>query len=82
MGKLIVELPAELHVQLKKQAAADHKTLKVIVTSLLHHYLQMPPRPASKRPTGLCGAWKDRRSAKALIGDIRSARRWRIDGRP
>ena len=39
MGKLIVELPDELHARLKGQAMSNHQTLKVIVTSLLQHYL-------------------------------------------
>lgn len=81
MGKLIVELPEELHGQLKKQAAAEHKTLKIIVMSLVHQYLKAPRSSSPQRTTRLCGAWKDRRSAKALLDEIRAARRWRIDGR-
>ena len=82
MGKLIVELPEELHAQLKRQAAADRKTLKTIVISLLGHYLQGPTPVRVKRTTGLCGAWKDRRSASALIADGRSAREWWTRSRP
>ncbi len=76
MGKLIVELPDSLHIQLKKQAAADQKTLKTIVISLLDSYLHHPLPRSSKRATGLCGAWKDNRSAEAIIAELRSSRRW------
>lgn len=77
MAKLMVELPDELHTHLKQQAMADHKTLKVIVTSLLHQYLRQPRPRSPKRPTGLCGAWKDRRTAEELTANLRSARHWR-----
>lgn len=75
MGKLIVELPDVLHAQLKKQAAADHKTLKVIVTTLLGQYLRHPAGPPAKGSTQLCGAWKDFRTAEALAAELRAARR-------
>ena len=75
MGKLIVELPDELHLQLKQQAATDRKTIKVIVVSLLDHYLRHPVIRSSKRATGLCGAWKDRRSADELLRELRAGRR-------
>lgn len=81
MGKLIVELPDELHTQLKQHATATHKTLKVIVTSLLAQYIRNPGRPSSKTTTGLCGVWRDQRSAEALIAQLRSARRWQLGGR-
>jgi mRNA-degrading endonuclease YafQ of YafQ-DinJ toxin-antitoxin module len=76
MSKLIVELSNELHASLKKQAAADGKTLKVIVTSLLDHYVQHPHPRARLRTTRLCGAWKDHRSAHVLAAELRTARRW------
>ena len=75
MGKLIVELPDDLHVQLKRQAATDRKTIKVIVVSLLDQYLRHPTVRSLKRATGLCGAWKDRRSAEALLRELRASRR-------
>jgi len=81
MGKLIVELPDMLHLQLKKQAIADHKTVKVVVTTLLQQYLKNPLRIAPKSSTGLCGAWKDRRPPEELLSEIRSARRWSIRAR-
>ena len=82
MGKLIVELPEELHGSLKKQAAMEHKTLKVIVTSLVSYYLTHPAQGLPKAAAKLCGAWKDHRAAEAVAADIRSARRWRIGGHP
>ncbi|MDP3722732.1 MAG: hypothetical protein Q8R91_04455 [Candidatus Omnitrophota bacterium] len=78
MGKLIVEVPDGLHARLKQQAAADHQTLKIIVTALLDQYLAHPGHHAPRKATGLCGAWKDRRDAEAVLADVRSARRWRI----
>jgi len=78
MSKLIVELSEELHGRLKRQAAAERTTLKVIVTTLLGQYLHTGHRPAAKHATGLCGAWKDRRGAEELIHDIHSARRWAL----
>lgn len=83
MGKLIVELPDELHTHLKEQAAAGHQTLKIIVTSLLQQYLRHPGRHGSlKHSTGLCGAWKDRRNAHEIHADLRSSRQWRLGARP
>ena len=76
MGKLIVELPDDLHAELKKQAATDRKTLKAIVISLLGSYLHAPAPRRTTRATGLCGAWKDDRPAEALIAELRAARRW------
>ena len=76
MGKLIVELPDDMHGLLKRQAAADQKTLKAIVITLLDHYLHPPAQPPKKTATGLCGAWKDRRSAESLAAELRSARQW------
>lgn len=78
MGKLIVELPDELHARLKAQAVADHKTLKVIVTTLLQHHLRNPRLASPKKATGLCGAWKDPHSAEELITALRASRRWRL----
>ena len=76
MSKLIVELPEELHARLKQQAAAHRKTLKTIVISLLDQYLKTPSRAGAHTPTRLCGAWKDRQTAKAMIAELRSSRRW------
>ena len=82
MGKLIVELPDELHARLKAQAITDRKTLKIIVTTLLQHHLRNP-RPASpKKATGLCGAWKDSHSAEELIAAFRASRQWRLGTPP
>lgn len=77
MGKLIVELPDDLHGELKKKAAGDHATLKEIVTGLIQGYLN----PAGKsgtagKKTGLCGKWADDRTADEIILDIKSRRKW------
>jgi hypothetical protein len=79
MGKLIVELPEELHMRLKRQAAEDHQTLKVVVTTLLQHYLAAPRQRTPARSTGLCGIWKGAESAEELTKTIRAARRWTRD---
>jgi len=81
MGKLIVELPDELHTQLKAHAAAGHMTLKVIVTSLLRQYLRQPRGTRPRKATGLCGAWEDRRSPEELVAELRAARRWVVRAR-
>lgn len=77
MGKLIVELPDEIHGELKKKAAVNHKTLKDIITGLIREYLHAPEKqiPAKKK-TGLCGSWDDERTADEIIKDIKSHRKW------
>ena len=77
MGKLIVELPDEIHGELKKKAAIHHKTLKDIITELIHEYLYRPEKdiPAKKK-TGLCGSWDDERTAEEIIRDIKTHRGW------
>ncbi|MFH0933048.1 MAG: hypothetical protein V1832_01865 [Nitrospirota bacterium] len=77
MGKLIVELPDEIHGELKKKAAINHKTLKDIITELIHEYLYRPEKdiPAKKK-TGLCGGWDDERTAEEIIRDIKTHRGW------
>ena len=82
MSKLIVELPDELHARLKAKALTDHKTLKIIVTTLLQHHLSNPRMVSPKKATGLCGAWKDPHSATELIAALRASRRWRLGARP
>ena len=39
MAKLIVELPEELHKELKKTAALSHRTIKNVVTDLVEEYI-------------------------------------------
>jgi plasmid stability protein len=77
MGKLIVELPDEIHGELKKRAAVNHKTLKDIITELIYEYLYTPEKhvPAKKK-TGLCGSWDDERMAEEIIKDIKTHRKW------
>lgn len=77
MGKLIVELPDDIHGELKKKAATDHKTLKNIITGLIDEYLLAPEKQASaKEKSGLCGKWDDERTADEIIKDIKSHRKW------
>ncbi len=76
MGKLIVELPDEIHGELKKKAAISHKTLKNIITGLIHQYLSASEKKAAKNKTGLCGRWEDERTADEIIKDIKAHRKW------
>ena len=77
MGKLIVELPDEIHGELKKKATMDNKTLKEIVTNLIKKYLSgLQEKTKPKRETGLCGSWEDERSADEIIRDIKTHRKW------
>lgn len=76
MGKLIVELPDEIHREIKKKAIADHRTLKNIVTSLIHEYLLEERRMPTVKESGLCGSWDDERTAEEIIKDIKAQRRW------
>ena len=79
MGKLIVELPDEIHGELKKRAAVDHKTLKNIVTELIHEYLYTPEKHVStKKKTCLCGSWDDKITAEEIIKDIKTHRKLEI----
>ena len=77
MAKLIVELPEEVHRELKRKATHEHRTIKDVVTDLVEGYLSLgrdaPARPAA---TGLCGRWKDPRTAAEILTDIKSRRRW------
>ncbi|OGW32890.1 MAG: hypothetical protein A2X59_03390 [Nitrospirae bacterium GWC2_42_7] len=77
MGKLIVELPDEIHGELRKKAAINHKTLKDIITGLIHEYLYVQEKhlPAEKK-TGLCGKWDDEKTADEIIKDIKTHRKW------
>ncbi|MEW6068360.1 MAG: hypothetical protein AB1610_08735 [Nitrospirota bacterium] len=78
MGKLIVELPDEIHGELKKRAAVDHKTLKNIITELIHEYLYTPDNHVSTKKTCLCGRWDDERTPEEIIKDIKTHRKWFI----
>lgn len=77
MGKLIVELPDEIHGELKKKAAVNHKTLKTIITGLINEYLYSPDKQVPpQKSSGLCGKWADDRTADEIIKDIKSHRKW------
>jgi hypothetical protein len=77
MGKLMVELPDSMHGELKKKAAAEHTTLKRIISGLIGDYLSAPERrETSMKKTGLCGSWDDDRPAEKIIREIRGGRTW------
>jgi hypothetical protein len=77
MAKLIVELPDEIHGELRKKAAVTHKTLKDIVTGLINEYLYVDDKyPPDKKKTGLCGKWNDERTAEEIVKDIKAHRKW------
>lgn len=80
MGKLIVELPEEIHKELKKAALLHHRTIKEVVTNLVEQYLSTGEKPELKE-TGLCGKWEDTRTADAIIADFRANRNWLRNGR-
>lgn len=76
MGKLIVELPEEIHKELKKKATLGHRTIKEVVTDLVEAYLSQVDEKKSLKETGLCGKWEDTRTAEEIVTDIKSHRNW------
>jgi hypothetical protein len=76
MAKLIVELPDEIHRELKKTATLRNLTLKEVVTDLVKEYLARAEKSVASAGTGLCGSWEDTRTAAAIIADIRKHRSW------
>ncbi len=76
MGKLIVELPDEIHKELKKRAILHHRTIKEVVTDLVEGYLSKDEEKREVKETGLCGAWEDARKAETIIADIKTHRKW------
>jgi len=76
MGKLIVELPDEIHEAIKRKAALSNKTIREIVTSLLNDYLSREGKTEKLQETGFCGKWEDERTAEEIISDIKSHRKW------
>ena len=81
MAKLIVELPEELHKELKKTAALRHRTIKNVVTDLVEEYLSRGEKKEDLEETGLCGKWEDTRTPEAIIADIKAHRNWLRKGR-
>lgn len=75
MAKLIVELPENLHIQLKRKAASNRRTMKKIVTSLIQDYLSRSQK-GNLKETGFCGVWEDRRTAEEIVKEIKSERKW------
>jgi predicted transcriptional regulator len=76
MAKLIVELPEELHRELKKTAALSHRTIKNVVTDLVEEYISREEKREDVTETGLCGKWEDTRTPEAIIADIKAHRNW------
>ena len=76
MAKLIVELPEEIHKELKRKALLHHRTIKEVVTDLLEEFLSRGRKEGNMTETGFCGRWEDKRSAAAIIADIKSHRAW------
>jgi hypothetical protein len=73
----MVELPDNLHGELKKKAAAQHATMKTVITELIEDYLSAPSKEQARgKKTGLCGSWDDERSAEEIIRDVRGRRTW------
>ena len=81
MTKLIVELPEELHKELKKTAALSHRTIKNVVTDLVEEYISRGEKKEDLQETGLCGKWEDTRTPEAIIADIKAHRNWLRKGR-
>ena len=81
MGKLIVELSEELHKELKKAAAMNHRTIKDVVTHLVEDYLSRGEENQDLEETGLCGKWEDTRTPDEIIADIKAYRHWLRKGR-
>ena len=78
MRKLIVEISDTLHDSLKKTAAMNSVTIKEIVITLIDNFLEKKKsRPVTN--TGFCGKWKDERSAKQIINDIKTHRKWMLE---
>lgn len=76
MAKLIVELPEEIHKELKKKATLHHRTIKEVVTDLVEEYLAREGVTGELKETGLCGEWEDTRTADEIITDIKRHRNW------
>ncbi|MEK7878888.1 MAG: hypothetical protein AAB285_03430 [candidate division NC10 bacterium] len=77
MAKLIVELPEEVHKELKRKATHEHRTIKNVVTDLVEGYLSLGREDIGRAgETGLCGRWEDTRTAVEIITDIKSHRKW------
>lgn len=78
MGKLMVELPDDIHQTLKRKAALNNKTMRQIVMELLDRYLSQSQEEKAKslQETGFCGTWEDKRKAEEIISDIKKHRGW------
>ncbi len=75
MAKLIVELPDEMHRELKRAAALQGRTLKEVVSTLVDRFLSEEAIVPSAKGSGLCGKWADPRSAKEIVAFLKAQRR-------
>lgn len=67
-----------LYARLKEEAAGDRRSVSQEVVMIIESYLARSPeanRRATMKVLKLAGAWKDKRSAKQIVADIRRARR-------
>lgn len=78
MSKLIIELPEDLHHQFRQAVQGRRKTMKEVVTGLIHQYLRRESsEPAEiKEPAPWCGGWQDEREPDEIVAEIKSARSW------
>lgn len=76
MAKLIVELPEELHSELKRTATLNRRTIKDVVTDLIEEYLSGKAEKQDMKETGFCGRWEDTRTPEDIMADIRAHRNW------
>ncbi len=76
MAKLIVELPDEIHRDLKKTVMLRHQTIREVVMALVSEYLLSTKQKKKIKETGLCGKWEDKRDAESIISDIKAHRTW------
>lgn len=81
MAKLIVELPEEVHGELKKRAMLAHRTIKEVVMELVQRFISEQQEQINVTKTGFCGKWEDVRTGDEIIEDIRSHRNWFAGGR-
>jgi len=70
-----------MHSQLRKAAASSERTLRDILMDLVQDYLARQRDVKSLKDTGLCGTWKDDRSADEIIMDIKKHRSWFTKGK-
>lgn len=69
-----------LYKALGARAAMDNRSVSQEVVTIIQEFLARPqhdPRAATRAFLSLAGSWVDRKSAKAIAGGLRKARRSR-----